>query len=449
MWREMNLLLIGSGGREHALAWKLRQSPLVERLCCVPGNAGIAREAELLRGDILSPREMAELAERVGARLTVVGPEAPLVAGLADEFQARGLPVVGPTRTAARLEGSKIFAKQFMRRHGIPTAEFAVCESLEEARTQLGRFGFPLVLKADGLAAGKGVVVAGDAQQAEEILARMLAGQLVGEAGRRLVIERFLAGEEVTFTVLADGRNFLALAPTQDHKAVFDHDQGPNTGGMGAYSDDAIVSESLHARILEEIVAPTLAGMAEEGTPFRGVLYFGLMITDEGPRVLEYNVRFGDPEAQPLMLRLSSDLVPLLEAAATGTLAGMTAEWRSGATVCVVMASGGYPGEFQRDKLISGLAEAERLPGVTVFHAGTRRREDGQFVTVGGRVLGVTAPGSDLRQAIERAYSAVAKIHFEGVHYRRDIGQKGLTRRVVPTAEATAPSPGHTTGRTD
>ena len=424
----MKILVLGSGGREHALVWKLRQSPHVEQVSCVPGNAGIAGEAKLERGDILRPAKMAELALRLGAELTVVGPEAPLVAGVVDEFQARGLRIVGPTRAAARLEGSKIFAKQFAERHGIPTAEFVVSEDLQDARQHLARFGFPVVLKADGLAAGKGVVVAADARQAELTLEGMLSGELVGKAGRCLVLERFVSGEEVTFTVVTDGKTALALAPTQDHKPVFDNDQGPNTGGMGAYCEDAILSETLRQRILDEIVQPTLAGMAAEGTPYCGILYFGLMITAEGPCLLEYNARFGDPETQPLVMRLTSDLAPVLEAAAGGGLAAIRPEWSAGATVCVVAASGGYPGEFARDKPIAGLSEAEALPGVKVFHAGTRLR-DGQYVTAGGRVLGVTASGNDLREAISRVYAAVEKIQFEGIHYRRDIGRKGLTRK--------------------
>jgi phosphoribosylamine--glycine ligase len=423
----MKVLVLGSGGREHALAWKLRQSPRVERLYAVPGNAGMAQEAQIEEADIRNPKQVAELAERLRVDLTMVGPEAPLVAGVADEFQARGLPIVGPTRAAAQLEGSKIFAKQFMERHGIATADSVVCETPEQARAGLNCFGFPVVLKADGLAAGKGVVVAGNSGEAEATAAAMLAGQLVGEAGRRLVIERFLPGEEVTFTVLSDGRHMLALPPTQDHKAVFDNDQGPNTGGMGAYCDDAILSPALTRRIIEQIVEPTLAGMRDEGAPYRGVLYVGLMMTPEGPRVLEYNVRFGDPETQPLMMRLASDLAPLLEATANGALDRVRPEWPEGATVCVVAASRGYPGEYERDKPITGLAEAEALPGVKVFHAGTRLR-DGQYVTAGGRVLGITARGGNLREAILRAYDGAARIHFEGMHYRRDIGSKGLKR---------------------
>jgi len=432
----MRILLLGSGGREHALAWKIAQSPRVSALHCVPGNPGIAAHAHLERGNILNPPEMADLAERLRADLTMVGPEAPLVAGVVDEFQARGQPagwrhglrIVGPSRAAARLEGSKIFAKQFMARHGIPTAEFAVCESVPEARIHLQKLGFPVVIKADGLAAGKGVVVASDVRETEATLHAMLDGKLVGDAGRRVVLERFLPGEEVTFTVLADGRNALALPPTQDHKRVFDGDRGPNTGGMGAYSDDAILPGELRQRVMREIVQPTLAGMEAEGAPFRGVLYVGLMLMPEGPRVLEYNVRFGDPETQPLMMRLASDLVPLLEATTDGTLGSARAEWTAGATACVVAASAGYPGDFERDKAIEGVSDADRLDAVKVFHAGTRRRDSG-LVTAGGRVLGVTAAGADLPEALARAYEGIRRVRFEGMHYRTDIGKKGLSRK--------------------
>lgn len=425
----MRILVMGSGGREHALVWKLRQSARVERVYCVPGNAGIAREAQIERGEILNASHMADLAERVRADLTVVGPEAPLVAGVADEFAARGLAVIGPSRAAAQLEGSKIFAKRFMERHRIPTAEFAVCESFDEGRRAIegDRFGFPVVLKADGLAAGKGVVVARDRQEATQTIEKMMSAKLVGEAGRRVVVERFLPGEEVTFTVLTDGRTAVALAPTQDHKAVFDGDKGPNTGGMGAYCDDAILSNELREKIMDEIVRRTLAGMAAEASLYRGFLYVGLMMTAEGPRVLEFNVRLGDPETQPLMMRMKSDFADLLEAAARGKLADQRIEWTPGATVCVVATSAGYPGDFEHDKPISGIDAAEQLTGVKVFHAGTRET-DGQLVTAGGRVLGITAPSRDLSDAISRAYSAVERIHFDGMHYRHDIGQKGLAK---------------------
>jgi phosphoribosylamine--glycine ligase len=432
----MKVLVLGSGGREHALVWKIRQSPLVKQVHCVPGNAGMAQDATLERGDITSPAAMAELAARLGVELTVVGPEAPLVAGVADEFAARGLPLLGPTKAAAQLEGSKIFAKQFMKRHGIPTADFVVCETAGEVEANIGGFGFPVVLKADGLAAGKGVVVAPDRDAALETARQMLSGQLVGDAGRRLLLERFLPGEEVSFIVLTDGHTMtLALPPTQDHKAVFDNDQGPNTGGMGAYCDDAILSSEMRERVMRSIVQPTVDGMRAEGAPFRGFLYCGLMMTAQGPQVLEYNVRCGDPEAQPIVMRLTTDLVPLMMAIAQTPAErqsrsggpSATIEAQRGASACVVLASGGYPGKYETGKVITGLEEADAHPEVKVFHAGTRR-QDGNYVTAGGRVLGVTARGSDLREALERAYAAVQLIHFDGMHYRRDIGHKGLAR---------------------
>lgn len=421
----MKVLVLGSGGREHALVWKIRQSPLVERVYCVPGNPGMAQEATLESGDILNACAMAELATRLKIDLTVVGPEAPLAAGVVDEFSARGLRIVGPSRAAAQLEASKIFAKEFMRRHKIPTADFAICDKAADIGPYLERFGLPVVLKADGLAAGKGVIVARDPETARTSAAKMLSGEMLGDAGRRLLIERFLPGEEVTFIVLADGRTVVPLAATQDHKAAFDNDLGPNTGGMGAYCDDAILPEALRARVLREIVQPTLDGMVADGMPYRGFLYFGLMIAAGVPYVLEYNARLGDPETQPLMMRMSSDLVPLLEAVANGSLAGKSVEWAPGATVCVVAASRGYPGDYEKGKIISGLAEAEAIPRVKVFHAGTKL-VNGQYVTAGGRVLGITAAGAGLREAITTAYRGVEQIHFEGMHYRRDIGKKGL-----------------------
>jgi phosphoribosylamine---glycine ligase len=422
----MRILTIGSGGREHALVWKLRLSPLVEEVYCVPGNAGISHEAICRPGDILSAQAMAELAQDVGADLTVVGPEAPLVAGIADEFLARKLAIIGPTAAAARLEGSKVFAKQFLLGHGIPTAEFAVLESPADVDRHITRFGFPVVLKADGLAAGKGVLVIDQEAEARAAAELMLAGKIVGEAGRRAVLERFLPGEEVSFIVLSDGSTFYALPPTQDHKAVYDDDRGPNTGGMGAYCDPRILSDEQRADILGRIVEPTLDGLRRQGCPYRGFLYFGLMLTDAGPQVLEFNVRLGDPETQPLMFRLESDLVPLLEAAAHGGLGSRVVDWSAGPTVCVVAASAGYPGPYEQGKEIFGVDEAEET-GAKVFHAGTKFAE-GRLVTAGGRVFGVTASGEDLATAIDNAYTALARIHFEGMHYRSDIGVKGLQR---------------------
>jgi phosphoribosylamine--glycine ligase len=423
----MKILVIGSGGREHALTWKLRESQRMEEIYCAPGNAGIGQEAECLPVDITQPQAVLELAQQLRADLTVVGPEAPLVAGLADEFENAGRVIIGPTQAAARLEGSKVFAKQFMHRHGIPTARFTAAENFDEAVRALAGFRFPLVVKADGLAAGKGVVIAHHHEEAEKTLDEFMRQKTLGSAGERVVLEECLAGEEMSFIVLTDGKGILPLAPTQDHKPVFDNDQGPNTGGMGAYSDDWILDEPLRDYIMGRIVAPTLAGMGAEGMPYRGFLYCGLMLTEAGPKVLEFNVRMGDPEAQPIVMRLRSDLVELLLALRGEHLAAIEAHWSPNPAVCVVLASQGYPGKAQVGKVISGIEAAESQGGVKVFHAGTRF-QNGQLFSTGGRVLGVTAIAEDLPAAMERAYAAVSKIHFEGMHYRKDIGAKGLRR---------------------
>jgi len=401
----MKILVVGSGGREHALAWKLAHSPGVA-VFAAPGNPGVARVGRCVPGTPL------EAARAVGADLTVVGPEVPLVAGMVDEFRAHGSNIVGPDRNAARLEGSKIFAKNFLSQRKIPTAEFVTADNPAEARKALDRFGFPVVLKADGLAAGKGVIIARDRAQADAALASF-AGPLV--------IEEFLRGSEVSFIALCDGKNVVPLAATQDHKAVFDGDQGPNTGGMGAYSDAAILSEAETRKVMEQVIYPTV-----EATGFTGFLYAGLMMTSAGPKVLEFNVRLGDPETQPLMHRMVSDFVPVLLAATRGELQGVKLEWRAGPSVCVVLASGGYPGSSETGKLISGI-EAAETTGATVFHAGTRETARG-IETAGGRVLGVTASGTDLPAAIERAYAAVREIRFDGMHYRTDIGRRGRER---------------------
>ena len=401
----MKILVVGSGGREHALAWKLAHSPGVA-VFAAPGNPGVARVGRCVPGTPL------EAARAVGADLTVVGPEVPLVAGMVDEFRAHGSNIVGPDRNAARLEGSKIFAKNFLSQRKIPTAEFVTADNPAEARKALDRFGFPVVLKADGLAAGKGVIIARDRAQADAALASF-AGPLV--------IEEFLRGSEVSFIALCDGKNVVPLAATQDHKAVFDGDQGPNTGGMGAYSDAAILSEAETRKVMEQVIYPTV-----EATGFTGFLYAGLMMTSAGPKVLEFNVRLGDPETQPLMHRMVSDFVPVLLAATRGELQGVKLEWRAGPSVCVVLASGGYPGSSETGKVISGI-EAAETTGATVFHAGTRETARG-IETAGGRVLGVTASGTDLPAAIERAYAAVREIRFDGMHYRTDIGRRGRER---------------------
>lgn len=428
----MKVLVFGSGGREHALTWKLRQSQLTEDIYCAPGNAGIAQEAECVPIDLSTPEEMLRLAKDLGADLAVAGPEAPLAAGAADAFQQAGLAFVGPVRQAARLESSKIFAKQFMARHSVPTARFAVATDFEQAIRTLSDFALPVVVKADGLAGGKGVVVAKRRDAAEQALEDFMRRELLGPAGERVVIEEGLAGEELSFMILTDGRAILPLPPSQDHKRLLDSDLGPNTGGMGAYSDDALLDERLRSSIQGQIVAPTLEGLNAEGIVYRGFLYFGLMLTSEGPKLLEYNVRLGDPEAQPVLIRLGSDLGELLRSTLDGTLGAREAHWSPNPAVSVVLASQGYPGRPVLGKAIAGFDLAEKAGGVKVFHAGTAVR-DHQLVTTGGRVLAVTASGETLAAAIDRAYSAVSKISFEGVQYRRDIGARGLARPPAST----------------
>jgi len=422
----MKILIIGSGGREHAIAWSLAQSPSVKKLYATPGNPGIARVAECLPSPSTSPEDILRLAESIDADLTVVGPEAPLVAGIVDTFRSRGRSIVGPTAQAARLEGSKIFAKEFMSRAGIPTARFVTVDNEPDALRGLDQFGAPVVLKADGLAAGKGVVVASTRNEAEAAARGLLSGQLVGKAGSRLVIEECLTGEEVSFIVLSDGNNVLTLEPTQDHKAVHDGDAGPNTGGMGAYCDACILTDAQRRAILETVILPAVEHMCVEGCPFTGFLYAGLMMTAEGTKVLEFNVRLGDPEAQALLHRLDCDFAEALGAAAHGDLSGFSLSWKPSPSVCVVLASAGYPGPVRPGVPILGTEHAEAL-GATLFHAGTRLGPNG-LETAAGRVLGVTASGPDLASAIGQTYQAVRKIHFEGMHYRTDIGRKGLRR---------------------
>lgn len=422
----MKALVIGSGGREHAIAWRLAQSPSLKRLYAAPGNPGIAQVAECIAPQATTPEGFLEVAESVNADLTLVGPEAPLVAGIVDVFRTRGRLIIGPTAAAARLEGSKIFAKQAMQRFGVPTAGFQTVENEAEAREALGRFGYPVVLKADGLAAGKGVIVARDRAEAESALQGLLSGKLVGRAGSRLVIEEFLEGEEVSFIALSDGRNVLPLEPTQDHKAVYDEDTGPNTGGMGAYCDSRILTAWETQQILDRVVLPVIEGMRREGCPFSGFLYVGLMMTAEGPKVLEFNVRLGDPEAQALMHRMNTDFATVLQAAATDGIGNASLAWHPSPSVCVVLAAAGYPGAVRTGDVIRGVEDAEAL-GATVFYAGAKVSQNG-LETAGGRVLGVTAAGVDLAGAIETTYAAAAKIHFAGMHYRKDIGRKGLKR---------------------
>ena len=432
----MKILVIGSGGREHALVWRLRQSPEVEKIWCAPGNGGIAAADEISVGnnaecvpvDVEDVSALVALAERLKPDLTVVGPEGPLVAGIRDKFECRKMRLVGPSRRDARLEGSKIFAKEFMGRHRIPTATlYGTFESCAEAIRALDAVDWPVVIKADGLCGGKGVLVAENRAEAEDFIRRLMGKHELGQGGSRVLLETALKGEELSLIVLTDGKTFLQMAPTRDHKRVFDGDRGPNTGGMGAYTVDGMIPAEIEPVILDKIVRPTITGLSQEGLPYMGFLYFGLMLTADGPLVLEYNCRMGDPETQPLMMRMDFDLAVALDAVASRKLATFKPAWKSGASACVVITSGGYPGPFEAGKKIEGLDEASALPDVAVFHAGTKRNGD-SIVTSGGRVLGVTAMASDLEQAICKAYQAVGKIHFAGAHYRTDIGAKGVNK---------------------
>ena len=425
----MKVLIVGSGGREHTLAWKIHQSPLLSALYCAPGNPGTARLGRNLPVSASDLDGLLEVARGEQIDVTIIGPEAPLVDGLVDRFQAEGRKIAGPSRQAARLEGSKVFAKDFMQRHGIPTARYRTCGEAGEAARGLerGEYEFPVVVKADGLAAGKGVLICRDLEESLQAVRLVMEKRAFGEAGERVVIEEFLEGEEVSFMVFTDGRRIVPMVPSQDHKAIYDGDQGPNTGGMGAYSVDWLLTPELRQEVLDRIIGPTIEGMAAEGSPFRGVLYAGLMLTDDGPRVLEFNVRFGDPETQVLLPRLESDLLEVFSSIARGELAEGGLEWADDATVCVVLAAPGYPGSYPKGIPIEGIEEAEAESGTVVFHAGTTRRND-ILVSSGGRVLGVTSRAADLKRAIDLAYRGVEKIEFEGKYCRRDIGARGLAR---------------------
>ena len=423
----MKILVLGGGGREHALVWKLKQSPRVTQLYCAPGNGGIADEAECLPADLKSLDAITALAARLQPDLTVVGPELPLTLGVVDEFTRRGWRVFGPTQAAARLESSKSFAKEFLQRHHIPTAPFAICDSIEQVRAALGHFHAPVVVKADGLAAGKGVVIAKSKEEAASVAAKMLSGNMLGDAGARVVLEECLKGDELSFLVFSDGERVAPLVAAQDHKRVGDGDTGLNTGGMGAYSTADLVDDRMRDWLVNHIARPVVAGMKAEGSEFKGVLYCGLMMTARGPMVLEFNCRFGDPETQPILMRLESDLVDALEASIDGRVSEGDFKWSPDPSVCVVMASGGYPGTYEQGKRIDGLSEAGAIEGVKVFHAGTSKR-DGIYYTAGGRVLGVTARARDLDKAVEHAYEACAKIEFAGAHYRKDIASRALKK---------------------
>jgi len=435
----VKILVIGSGGREHALVWRLRQSPEVQKIWCAPGNGGTAEANDASQEDdaacasvnVADVDSLVALAERLRPDLTFVGPEGPLVAGIRDKFACRNMRLVGPSRRDARLEGSKIYAKEFMSHYRIPTPTlYGTFESAGEAIRALDAVDWPVVVKADGLCAGKGVLVAETREEAAAFIRCLLEKHALGHGGSRILLESAVKGEELSFIVLTDGRACLPMAPTRDHKRVFDGDKGPNTGGMGAYTVDGMISPETASTIMEKIVRPTIAGLSEEGLPYKGFLYFGLMLTADGPQVLEYNCRLGDPETQPLMMRMNFDLAVALDAVASRKLAGCKSAWKPGASACVVMTSGGYPGPFETGKKIEGLDEAAAMPDVAVFQAGTKRHGD-SIVTSGGRVLGVTARGGDLEQAICNAYRAVDKIHFAGAHYRTDIGAKGIARSRV------------------
>jgi phosphoribosylamine---glycine ligase len=423
----MKILVIGSGGREHALVWKLRQSPRISQVYCAPGNAGIAAEGECLPTDVKSVESLLALAAQIKPDLTVVGPELPLQLGVVDEFTRCGYRIFGPTQAAAQLESSKSFAKEFMQRHHIPTAHYAICDSPQDVGEALPHFHMPVVVKADGLAAGKGVVICKSKEEASAVAAEMLSGKMLGEAGARVVLEECLKGEELSFLVLSDGERVAALAAAQDHKRVGEGDTGANTGGMGAYSTQAMVDAQMQNWLLQHVARPVVAGMKAEGAEYKGVLYCGLMMTARGPMVLEFNCRFGDPETQPILIRLESDLVEALEASIEGRVSDGDFRWSAEASVCVVMASGGYPGTFEVGKKISGIDDAEKIAGVKVFHAGTTKHDDAYF-TAGGRVLGVTARAVSLEAAVKSAYEAAGRISFGGAYYRKDIAARALKK---------------------
>ncbi len=417
----LKVLVLGGGGREHALVWKLQQSPRISQVVCAPGNGGIAADTECLAVDLSDVGSMAALAGNLQADLTVVGPELPLSLGVVDEFNRRTLPVFGPSRRAARLESSKAFARGFMQRHNIPGPHYAICGTQAEVASALPLFSAPLVVKADGLAAGKGVVIAPTREAAAYVAAEMLSGKTAGEAGAQVVLEEFLTGEELSFLVLCDGERAAPLGVARDYKRVGDGDTGLNTGGMGAYSTAGMVEPTMGEWLLQHVARPVIEGMKAEETEYRGILYCGLMMTARGPMVLEFNCRFGDPETQAVVMRMESDLLEAMQASVEGRVSDGDMAWSAPASACVVLASGGYPGKFESGRKISGLDALKSVEGVKVFHAATQMK-DGEFYTSGGRVLGVTATGVDLRSATERAYEAASQISFEGIHYRRDIG---------------------------
>jgi len=418
-----NVLIVGSGGREHALVWKLKQSHHVGNVFCASGNAGIAQVAKTVDIKPEDISSLVEFAQKNKIDMTIVGPEAPLVMGIVDEFEKRNLKIFGPSRLAAQLEGSKVFSKQFMKENKIPTADFKIFNDVEEAKGYVSNKNAPLVVKADGLAAGKGVIVCKNNKEAFGAIDKIMVEKKFGDAGNKIVIEDFLKGEETSILAISDGKNFVMLLPSQDHKRIFDNDKGPNTGGMGAYAPTPVINDELNEKIKKEIIEPTINGMIKNKTPFKGCLYLGLMITDEGPKVLEYNCRFGDPEIQPVLSLLETDLYEILKASIDGNMDSIEVLNKNGASCCVVMASGGYPGEYEKGKVIFGL---EKVPkDIIVFHAGTALK-DGKIVTAGGRVIGVTGIGNNISAAIKRAYNGVNNIKWENEYHRNDIGQKAI-----------------------
>lgn len=421
----MRVLVVGGGGREHTLVWKLKQSPRVKEIFCAPGNAGIARDAVTVNISSEDIPSLLAFALEKKIDLTLVGPEAPLCAGIVDKFQEAGLKIFGPSSAAAEIEGSKVVAKDIMAKYGIPTAEYNVFTDPEEASDYIRELNSPCVVKADGLAAGKGVIVATDQQAALDAVRAIMVEKAFGAAGELLVVEELLVGEEVSVLAFTDGVNVVPMVSSQDHKRVFDQDQGPNTGGMGAYAPAPVYTPELHARTMEEILIPMIRALNDEGRTYRGVIYAGLMVTPQGPKVLEFNARFGDPEAQPVLTLLDTDLVEIIDAILEGRLDQIEIKWKPMSSICVVLASGGYPGHYEKGIAINGLDQ--ETEGVVVFHAGTAAK-GGNIVTAGGRVLGVTAVGKDISSAIQSAYSAVEKISFEGMHYRKDIGGRALER---------------------
>lgn len=418
----MKILVIGRGGREHALVWKLKQSARVEKIWCAPGNGGIAAEVDCVDADPGDVSALVALADKIGPDLTVVGPELPLVNGVVDAFAQRNWPIVGPSRLAAQLEGSKIFSKEFLHRHDIPTAEmYGAYDSPGAAYGALCAVDWPVVIKADGLCAGKGVFLAPNPDAATDFIERVMEKDELGAGGRRVLLEETLEGDELSFIIVTDGERYAPLVPTRDHKRAFDGNKGPNTGGMGAYSTEDLLPSKLRETIVAKIVEPTLRGLAADGIRYQGFLYIGLMLTKSGPKVLEFNCRLGDPETQAILARADFDLAEVLSDLAAGRLDPAKIKWKPGASVCVVLASGGYPGKFEKGKHIEGLTDAEKIAGVKVLHAGTKREGD-SIVTSGGRVLGVTATGASLDAALAAVYQAIGEIHFDGMHYRKDIG---------------------------